>query len=184
MTVDASRRPCSAIAARTASPCAASSSAVSSRSTHFGLPTCERSSSSASQILRISACASSSASRIVSSGTWIAPRLDHRQRLARPDHDEIERRLAELLERRVDDELALEPSDPDRADRAEERERRDLERGRGAVDAEDVVVSRGRPSVVHTRCTSLRKPLGQSGLIGRSIMRAVRVARSVARPRA
>ena len=30
--------------------------------------------------------------------------------------------------------------------------------------------------------TSLRKPFGQSGRIGRSIMRAVSVARSVARP--
>ena len=28
-------------------------------------------------------------------------------------------------------------------------------------------------------CTSLRKPFGQSGRIGRSIMRAVRMARSV-----
>ena len=31
-------------------------------------------------------------------------------------------------------------------------------------------------------CTSLRNPFGQSGLIGRSIMRAVSVARSLARP--
>ena len=35
---------------------------------------------------------------------------------------------------------------------------------------------------VQMTCTSLRKPFGQSGRIGRSIMRAVSVARSVARP--
>ena len=36
--------------------------------------------------------------------------------------------------------------------------------------------------MVQMTCTSLRKPFGQSGLIGRSIIRAVSVARSVARP--
>ena len=35
---------------------------------------------------------------------------------------------------------------------------------------------------VQMTCTSLRKPFGQSGRIGRSIMRAVRMARSVGRP--
>jgi hypothetical protein len=35
---------------------------------------------------------------------------------------------------------------------------------------------------VQITCTSLRKPFGHSGRIGRSIIRAVRVARSVARP--
>ena len=35
---------------------------------------------------------------------------------------------------------------------------------------------------VQMTCTSFRKPFGQSGRIGRSIMRAVSVARSVARP--
>ena len=35
---------------------------------------------------------------------------------------------------------------------------------------------------VPMHCTSLRKPFGQSGRIGRSIMRAVRIARSVGRP--
>ena len=36
--------------------------------------------------------------------------------------------------------------------------------------------------VVQMTCTSLRKPFGQSGRIGRSIIRAVRMARSVGRP--
>ena len=43
-------------------------------------------------------------------------------------------------------------------------------------------VTMSTDSVVQITCTSLRKPFGQSGRIGRSIMRAVRVARSVARP--
>ncbi len=43
-------------------------------------------------------------------------------------------------------------------------------------------VTRSAESVVQTTCTSLRKPFGQSGRIGRSIMRAVRIARSVGRP--
>ena len=103
----ASLRPCPAIAVRTASPCAASSSAVRSTSTHFALPTCSRS-SRAPQILRISACASSSASRIVSSGTW-SPRPRPSSAPRRADDDEVERRLLELLERRVEDELVLEP---------------------------------------------------------------------------
>ena len=72
-TVPASLMPCPAIAALTASPCAESSSAVRSTSTHFALPTCSRRPSRAAQIVRISACASSSASRIVSSGIWSAP---------------------------------------------------------------------------------------------------------------
>ena len=37
-------------------------------------------------------------------------------------------------------------------------------------------------STVQMTCTSLRKPFGHSGRIGRSIMRAVRVARSLALP--
>ena len=69
-----------------------SSSAVSSVSTHFGLPTCERRSSSTSQILRISACASSSASRSVSSGIWSAPASTIVSASLRADDDEVERR--------------------------------------------------------------------------------------------
>ena len=42
-------------------------------------------------------------------------------------------------QRRVDDELAVDAADPDRADRAEKRQRRDHQRGGRAVDAEDVV---------------------------------------------
>ena len=43
-------------------------------------------------------------------------------------------------------------------------------------------VTRSADSTVQITCTSLRKPFGQSGRMGRSIMRAVRIARSVGRP--
>ena len=43
-------------------------------------------------------------------------------------------------------------------------------------------VIRSAESVVQMTCTSFRKPFGQSGRIGRSIMRAVRIAFSVGRP--
>ena len=66
--------------------------------------------------------------------------LDHRQRVARSDHDQVEIGiLVGFLQRRVDDELAVDPGDAHCAHRAEERQRRDRERRGGAVDAEDVV---------------------------------------------
>ena len=43
-------------------------------------------------------------------------------------------------------------------------------------------VTRSADSTVQITCTSFRKPFGHSGRIGRSIMRAVRIARSVGRP--
>ena len=43
-------------------------------------------------------------------------------------------------------------------------------------------VTRSAERTVQITCTSFLKPFGQSGLIGRSIMRAVSVARSLARP--
>ena len=73
-------------------------------------------------------------------GDLVGAGLDHRQRVARADDDQVEIRvLVGLLERRVDDELAVDPGDANGAHRAEERQRRDRERGGRAVDAEDVV---------------------------------------------
>ena len=72
-------------------------------------------------------------------GDLVSPGLHHRERLARADDDEVERRRVELLERRVHDERVVDTPDADGADRAEERQRRDHERRGGAVDAEDVV---------------------------------------------
>ena len=65
--------------------------------------------------------------------------LDHRQAVLRADDDQVERRLLERRQRRVDDELLIDPADAHCADRSEERHRRDHQRRRGAVDAEDVV---------------------------------------------
>ena len=135
----ASRRPTSAIRRATVSPCRASSSALSSTSIHFGLPTSRASSSIASQMRMISECATANASSIVSSGTWSPPASIIVSASRVPDDDEVEGRLLHLLERRVDDQLALDPGDAHRTDRPEERERRDRERRRGAVDREDVV---------------------------------------------
>ena len=135
----ASRSPCSAIAARTASPCSASSSAVSSMSTHFGLPTCSRRSSSASQILRISACASSSASRIVSSGTSSPPASTIVSASLVPT---TMRSSVDSSSSSSDGLTTSSPSmraDADGPDRAQERQRRDHQRRGRAVDAEDVV---------------------------------------------
>ena len=73
-------------------------------------------------------------------GDLVRAGLDHRQGVLRADDDQVERAL--LLDdgqRRVDDELAVDASDPNGADRAQEGQRRDHQRGRGPVDAEDVV---------------------------------------------
>ena len=66
--------------------------------------------------------------------------LDHREAVLRADDDQVERRLLEvLLVRRVEDELAVDATDAHCADRPEERERRDHQRGGRPVDTEDVV---------------------------------------------
>ena len=72
-------------------------------------------------------------------GDLVAAGLDHRQPLARADDDQVERGLLELLEGRVEDELVVDTTDAHGADRPHEGERRDLERRRRPVDAEDVV---------------------------------------------
>ena len=65
--------------------------------------------------------------------------LDHRQAVLRADDDQVEGALLHLLQRRVDGPLVALPADPDGSHRADERQRRDHQRGRGAVEAEDVV---------------------------------------------
>ena len=170
--------------ARSASPCAASSSAVSSTSIHFGLPTCARSSSSASQMLAmISACASSNASRIVSSGTWSPPASTIVSASLVPT----------TIRSSVDSSscwsVGLTTSSPSiRPMRTAPTGPRN---GSGEIiSAADAPlmqrmscgVTRSAERTVQMTCTSLRKPFGQSGRIGRSIIRAVSVARSVARP--
>ena len=118
-------------------------------------------------------------------GNLVGAGLDHRQAFLRADDDQIEVVAAlHRGERRVDDELPVDLGDAHGADRAEERHRREHERGRGAVDARGcrAPVMRSADSTVQMTCTSFVKPFGQSGRIGRSIIRAVRIARSVGRP--
>jgi hypothetical protein len=74
-------------------------------------------------------------------GDLVCAGLDHRQGVLRADHDQVELVgvVVGLLQRRVDDEGAVDERDADGADRAEERQARDHQRRRDAVDAEDVV---------------------------------------------
>ena len=73
-------------------------------------------------------------------GDLVRARLDHRQPFLRADDDQVELVVVlALAQGRVDREPALDEADADGADRAEERQRREHQRCRGAVDAEDVV---------------------------------------------
>jgi hypothetical protein len=73
-------------------------------------------------------------------GDLVGAGFDHRQRLLRADDDQVEGRvLLGLLQSRVDDELTVDAADPHSAHRPEEGQRRHHQRGRGAVDAQDVV---------------------------------------------
>ena len=73
-------------------------------------------------------------------GDLVRAGFDHRQRLLGADDDEIEALvILELWQCRVDGELPVDAADADGADRAEERQRRDHQRRRRAVDREDVV---------------------------------------------
>ena len=121
---------------------------MSSGSIHFGLPTC------GAQILDRVADAPDLAVRELERlehdvlGDLVRPGLDHRQRVAGADDDQVEVGLlvACWMSVGLSDELAVDAPDAHCADRAEERQRRDRKRRRGAVDAEDVVRrARGRP---------------------------------------
>ena len=69
----------------------------------------------------------------------LRPRLDHGQAVLRSDDDQVEVGFLDLLQRRVDDEVAVDDAHPHGADRAEERQRRHRQGGRDRVDAKDVV---------------------------------------------
>src|SRR5690606_33688571 len=56
--------------------------------------------------------------------------LDHRDRALRPRHHDVHVAELELLERRVDHPLPLDPADPDRGDRTREGDLRHVQRGR------------------------------------------------------
>jgi hypothetical protein len=66
--------------------------------------------------------------------------LDHHDRVAGAGDDQVELRSLELAVRRVDDELAVDPADTDRRDRAEERDLADRQGGRRGDGPEHVGV--------------------------------------------
>ena len=82
------------------------------------------------------------------------------------------------------DELAVDPAQPDGADRAEERDPGQEQRGRGADHREDVgvvlAVGRDRPGLDLDLVADTYS--GKSGRIGRSISREVRISLVVGRP--
>ena len=136
----ASRRPFGAIRSRTRSPCELLSSAVSDGSSHFGLPACSRELHlRLAEPLDLLVRELERLEQLVL-GDLGGAGLDHRQPVERADDDQVEGRLLlGLLQRRVDDELAVDQPHPHRADRPGEGQRRDHQRRRGPVDAEDVV---------------------------------------------
>ncbi len=72
-------------------------------------------------------------------GDAVGATLDHQDRLLGAGDDQIHLELLVAVLRRVDDEVAVELADPDGADQLLHRDRRDRQRGRGAVHREDVV---------------------------------------------
>ena len=116
-------------------------------------------------------------------GDLLGAGLDHDDGVGGAGDDQVHVGLVlELLERGVDDQLAVDAADVHRADGAAERDVADRERRGGAERREHVVgVSKSTDSVVATMWTSFMKPLGNSGRIGRSIWRAARIAFSLGR---
>ena len=183
MTEAAWRSPSEPMLAEMRSPCLASSSAVSSGSSHLGFPAWLLSSSWASQSFLISAWASSNASRSVSSATSFAPAST----IVRPSFVPTTIRSSSDSPMSGSDGLTTispsmipirtAPTGP--------------WKGSGEIinAAEAPLIARmscgvirSAESVVQMTCTSFRKPFGHSGRIGRSIIRAVRIAFSVGRP--
>ena len=72
-------------------------------------------------------------------GDAVGAALDHQDRLVGAGDDQVHLELLERLLLGVDDEVAVELADPDRADVLGDRDRRDRERGGGAVHRQDVV---------------------------------------------
>src|SRR5438093_621359 len=73
-------------------------------------------------------------------GHLVRTGLDHHHRVARPRDDEVEIALLELLDRRIERELAVDGPDADAADRTLKWCVRDVQRGRRGVHREDVVL--------------------------------------------
>ena len=166
----ASRRPTSEIAERTAAPCALSSSAVSSVSTRrladFRAQTLENLADLADLDMRDLGCLEE---RLL--GTWSAPAsiIVNASLVPTTTRSRVDSSSAS---RRVDDELVVDARDADGADGP-------MNGSGDTMSAADAPlmqrmscgVTRSAERTVQMTCTSFRNPFGQSGLIGRSIMR-------------
>jgi hypothetical protein len=121
--------------------------------------------------------------------------LDHHDRVLRAGDDQVELRLLELAPGRVDDELATDPADTDRADGAEERDLADRQRRRSGHGPEDVrvVLLVGREDRDHELDVVLvagreerpngpvRLASGEDGVLGRPRLALDEPARDLAR---
>ena len=116
-------------------------------------------------------------------GHLVGAGLDHRQTVLGADDDQVELgRVLGLLERRVDDELAVEQPHADGPDRAEEGQRRDGQRRGDRVDGEDVVCDdeigrEDRRDALHFVAVALRperpnRAVGHAGGQDRALGRA------------
>src|SRR5215204_321431 len=183
-TAAASRRPTDATASRIRPAKRCSSSEVISESSHFALPTCSRSCSWTSQMRMISAYARSSASRSVSSGISSAPAST----IVSPSFVPTTIRSSVLCSS-LSWSVGLITNSPSiwpmrTAPTGPMKGSGEIISAAEAplMQRMSCGVTRSADRTVQMTCTSLRKPFGQSGRIGRSIIRAVSVARSVARP--
>src|SRR5208337_4969564 len=98
-------------------------------------------------------------------------------------HHQIELRVVELRGRGIEDVSAVQIADARSADRTQERHAGNRERSGGADQRGNVRIHFPlTESTEATTCTSLVKPSGNSGRIGRSMSREVSVSFSVGRP--
>jgi hypothetical protein len=109
--------------------------------------------------------------------------FDHQHAFAVPATTRSSLRFGELGRGGIQNVLAVHVADARRADRAHERHAGNGQRRRGAEQRGDVGIDFGFDRQHEaTTCTSLMKPSGNSGRIGRSMRREVSVSFSVGRP--
>ena len=128
-------------------------------------------------------------------GDAVGAALDHQDRLVGAGDDQVDLELLVALLLGVDDEVAVELADPDRADVLGDRDRGDRQRRRGAVHRQDVVgvdvVHRHRladelglavPALGEQRADrAVDHPRGQRRLLARARLAAEERARDLAR---
>ena len=128
-------------------------------------------------------------------GDAVGAGLDHQNRLVGARHDQVEIELLEPLLLRIDDEVAVELSDPNGADVLRDGDLGDGERGGGAVHRQDVVgvdvvhghrlgdqLGLAMPSLREERANrAVDHSRGQRGLLARPCLAAEERARDLAR---